>query len=196
MQAFDAAISQSVIQNAASLSSTGVELSITAMPFESLTVNGGATLMDSQFDSFPGAACYPQQPDCDENGTFDAAGLTPPTAAKFTSTASATYDFELPLDGYGFVTLNYYHRDPVNYLISNAPQTRIGNVDQFGLNIGVRLDNGWDITLFCKNCTDEKVPVATGIDAGDSAQYGTTSVVQSWGFNSVRNIGLRVSYGF
>ncbi|MEC7689945.1 MAG: TonB-dependent receptor [Pseudomonadota bacterium] len=196
VQAFDATISQSVIQNAASLSSTGVELSITAMPFESLTVNGGATLMDSQFDSFPGAACYPQQPDCDENGTFDAAGLTPPTAAKFTSTASATYDFELPLDGYGFVTLNYYHRDPVNYLISNAPQTRIGNVDQFGLNIGVRLDNGWDITLFCKNCTDEKVPVATGIDAGDSAQYGTTSVVQSWGFNSVRNIGLRVSYGF
>ena len=196
VQSFDATISQSVIQNAASLSSDGVELSVTAMPVESLTINASATVMDSSFDSFPGAACYPQQPDCNENGTFDAAGLTPPTAAKFTSTASATYEFDLPIEGYGFVTFNYYHRDPINYLISNAPQTRVGNVDQFGLNIGLRLDNGWDLTLYCKNCTDEKVPAATGIDAGDSAVYGTASVVQSWGFNSVRNIGLRASYSF
>ena len=89
-----------------------------------------------------------------------------------------------------------YLSDPINYLISNAPQTRVGNVDQFGLNIGLRLDNGWDLTLYCKNCTDENVPAATAIDAGDSAVYGTASVVQSWGFNSVRNIGLRASYSF
>ncbi|MBR9791468.1 MAG: TonB-dependent receptor [Gammaproteobacteria bacterium] len=196
VQSFDGSIGQSIIQNAAELKSEGVELELQALLTDNLTFNANAMYLDSEFVSFPGAACYPQQPGCDENGTFDASGLTPPTAAKLTSTAALTYNFNVFDTGYGYVTVNYYHRDPVNYLIARAPQTRVGNVDQFGLTAGVNFDNGWSVSLFCKNCTDEVVPAAIALDGGDATNYDLATAVQVWGFNSVRNIGMRVGYDF
>jgi iron complex outermembrane receptor protein len=196
VNSFDPSIGQNTIRNAAKVTSKGLEFGLTAMLTDDLTLNTSAMLLDSEFDSFPGAACYPNQPTCTENGTFDAQGLTPPTAAKLTNTTSFTYSFDVMEMGYGFATLSYYHRSPVNYLVNEAPMTRIGNVDQFAINVGINFESGWEVTLFCKNCNNDVVPTAVALDGGDSSIYGTATTVQVWGFNSVRNIGLKVGYHF
>ena len=196
VQAFDAALGQSITQNAAQLTSEGFELSITAMPIEDLTIRVNTSYVDATFDSYPGASCYPGQPECGENGTFDATGLATPTAAKVTTSASTTYNFDVSDSVYGYATLSYYHRDPMNLILGSPSETQISNIDQFGVNVGLMFDNGWSATLFCKNCTDDKVPSFINLEGSDGAVYGVRSAVQTWGFNSVRNIGVRVGYEF
>ncbi|WP_353372587.1 TonB-dependent receptor [Aliiglaciecola sp. NS0011-25] len=196
VQAFDAALGQSITQNAAQLTSEGLELTITAMPIEDLTISFNASYLDATFDDYPGASCYPGQADCGDNGTFNASGLDSPTAAKITNTTSVTYNFDVSNDAYGYATLSYYHRDPMNLIIGSPEETQISNIDQFGVNVGLIFDSGWSVTLFCKNCTDNKVPSFISLEGSDSAVYGVRSGVQTWGFNSVRNIGVRVEYEF
>lgn len=196
VQAFDAALGQAVTQNAAQLTSKGLELSVSAMPMDDLSVNVSSTYIDAKFDSFPGAGCYPGQPDCGENGTFDASGSPSPTAAKITTTASMTYNFDLTSTAYGFATLSYYHRDAINPIPGRPPETDIPNIDQFGFNLGAIFDNGLSVTLYCKNCTDNKRPNFVNLEGSDAALFSLRTGVQTWGFNSVRNIGVRVGYEF
>jgi iron complex outermembrane receptor protein len=84
----------------------------------------------------------------------------------------------------------------MNIILGSPTETQIPNDDQFGVNVGVIFDNGWSVTLFCKNCTDNKVPNFINLEGSDGAVYGVRSAVQTWGFNSVRNIGFRVGYEF
>jgi iron complex outermembrane recepter protein len=196
VQAFDAVLGQAVTQNAAQLTSEGLELTVTAMPIEDLTISFNAIYLDSTFDRYPGASCYPGQPNCDDNGTFDASGLDSPTATKITTTTSATYNFDVSDNAYGYASLSYYHRDPMNPILGKPAETQIPNIDQIGLNVGLIFDNGWSVTLFCKNCTDNVVPTFINLEGSDASVYGVRTGVQTWGFNSVRNIGLRVGYEF
>lgn len=196
VQAFDASLGQAVTQNAAELTSKGLELSVSAMPMDDLSVNVSSTYIDAKFDSFPGAGCYPQQPECDANGTFDASGEPSPTAAKVTTSASMTYNFDVSQNAYGFATLSYYHRDSINPVVGRPSETQIPSIDQFGFNLGIIFDNGWSATLYCKNCTDNKRPNFVSLEGSDAALNNLRTAVQTWGFNSVRNIGVRVAYEF
>lgn len=198
VQAFDGNLGQSIIQNAASLTSQGAEISISALPFENLTLNASAIFLDATFDEFEGAACYPGQADqsCSESGSFDASGYKTPLAADFTATFDATYEFTVNDNTQGYFNVNYYHRDPVNYVIARPDVSEIGNVDTFGLTLGARFNENLNISLFCKNCTNQLVPTAIGIDAEDSALNNTATTIQTWGYNSVRNVGVKVKYEF
>lgn len=193
-QAFDLTTSSFVVQNAASLTSKGAELSVIAIPVEGLTINANASLLDSKFDDYPGAQCYPGQPNC-PTGQFNAGGLRAPVSPKFTTTIQATYEREISPGLKAFIEGNYYHRSSVSYTINQAPGTSIGGIDLLGASVGLRSENGWRFSLFCKNCTDKRYPLAIGLDAGDAAG-GLVSTIQSFGANSVRTFGLQVGFEF
>lgn len=193
--AFDAVAVAYTVRNAASLVSKGAELSVIARPVRGLTINGAATFLSAEFKDFPGAQCYTGQPGCGANGTFNAAGLSTPLAAKFTSSLSATY--EVPIrDGLGLLFGgDLYHRSSINYAVAPNPQTAVGPLNVLGGRVSLNIGETLQLSVFCKNCTDQRTPNFLYQDPGDAAS-GVNSVVQTFGFNSARTIGASARYSF
>lgn len=180
-----------MIRNAASLTSKGAELSLTAKPVKRLTLNATASILDSKFDDFPGAQCYVGQ-GC---STFNAAGQRTPMAAKFTSSAFASYELPITSDISLLINGDWYHRSSVNYTLGNNPATALGAVDLFGARATLDLGGNLRVSVFCKNCGDKRTPNFIYSDPGDASQ-GINSAVQTFGLNSVRTIGASFGYKF
>jgi iron complex outermembrane receptor protein len=189
-QSLDLTTASFVIQNAAELKSRGLEATVIAKPVRGLTLNASSTLLDSKFGDFPGAQCYPTQ-GCT---TFNAKGQRAPLAPKFTGTVDVNYDFNVGGDWRPYVSANLYHRSAIRYDVAPSPGTRYGGVNIVGLNAGVRTDQ-WRASLFCRNCTDKRVPTAIGIDTGDSFS-GITTYNQRFGLTSFRTLGFQVGVDF
>lgn len=203
VQSLDSELQAFIVQNAASVISKGIEASINARPFEGLSLNASATLLDSKFDSFAGAECYPGQPNAEceatasdySNGSFNAKGYRTPTSARFTSSVQAMYEFQTSGFVHPFLEANWYHRSPINYLINRAPGATVSTLDMIGASAGLNLDNGMRFTVFCKNCTSAYNPNFIGLDSGDSISHIAT-YQQQFGFDSVRTIGATVQFQF
>lgn len=194
-QSFDVANQTFLLQNAASLETKGLEAQLIAKPADGLSINANVTLLDATFKSFPGAECYPGQPNCGANNTFDASGRSLPGSAKFTSTVQAIYEFPVSGSLDGFVEANWYHRSAINFDLVSAPSTQIGAIDPIGASIGIKNEN-FRMSLFCRNCFDQKYPANISLWVGDSANYGLASGFQSWSAASVRNWGVSLAYDF
>jgi iron complex outermembrane receptor protein len=196
LQAFNTQLQTFLISNAAEVTAQGAEVSLTYRPVEALTVSWNASFLDSTFDDFAGAECLPgvDQSRCTADGTFDASGESTPLAADLTSTLQATYDFMLGDSIAGFVSGNWYHRSDMNFSVA-ASDTELDAVDTLGLSAGLTFADSFTVTLFCRNCTDELVPTNIAYDAGD-ANDGIATTVQTWGVESMRNIGISLAYEF
>ncbi|RVU05666.1 TonB-dependent receptor [Novosphingobium umbonatum] len=190
IQSFDLSSSSFVTQNAATVKSKGAELTITARPLRGLTISTNATLLDSKFGNFPGAQCYPGQ-GCT---TYNAAGRTTPLAPKFTGTVDVNYEFNSSHAVRPFVGVNFYHRSSMNFTTQPYPGTTFGQSNIWGGTLGLRADN-WRASVFCKNCTDQRVPGALGLESGDG-NAGIATVTQRFGQNSFRTIGLQLGFNF
>lgn len=193
-QSLDTALQAFVVQNAASVTSKGIEVTIGATPVHGLSINGSATFLDSKFGDFAGAECYPGQTGC-IGGSFNARGLRTPTAPKFASSVQAMYELDTGGGVHPFIEGNWYHRSSINYLINRAPGALVPTTDLIGASAGLRLDNGIRVAIFCKNCTNEYNPNFIGLDAGDATQ-GVASYQQQFGFDSARTIGANVQFRF
>ncbi|RXD04874.1 TonB-dependent receptor [Sphingomonas sp. UV9] len=196
VQALDVASGVVATRNAGRVRSQGVEITANARPLRGVTLNAGATWLDSRFRSFVGAACYLGQPNCLPNGTFDAAGLRTPASARFSSSLQVVY--EAPAIGRWtpFVEGNWAHRSSVNFSSNGSPLTRLGAYDMLGGSIGVRTSDAFEVSIFCKNCTDKRIPTFIAYDSFDTVLRRVPSIQQSWGYNSVRTIGLSGTYRF
>jgi iron complex outermembrane receptor protein len=196
-QSLDTQLQSFVVQNAASVISKGVELTVNANPFRGLSINGSATFLSSKFKDFAGAECYPGQTDasCATSGSFNAGGKRTPTAPKFTSSLQASYEFQTDGAVHPFIEGNWYHRTPINYLINQAPGATVPTTDLIGASAGVRIDNGMRLSIFCKNCTNEYNPNFIGLDSGDAIS-GIATYQQQFGFDSVRTIGANIQFRF
>lgn len=195
VQSFNQALQAFVLQNADSMSSRGAELDLQARPVGALTLGASLALAQARFGNFPGAQCYPGQPDCSTSGTFNAIGNSTPQSAKFTGTLDARYSFPLTDTATGYIGATYYYRSSVNYDISNSPLTEVGPAHLVGASLGADFGGGWQAEIYCKNCTNDVIPAGMGFEAGD-ASSGIATVIQSWDFNSVRTIGVTVDYKF
>ncbi len=196
-QSFNIAAQSFSIQNAAEVSSRGIEFDVSLIPTDQITISWNAAFLDSTFDDFPGAECFPGQTDasCAVDGTFNAAGLATPLAADFTSTLQGVYEFDLSDSIDGFLEANWYHRSSINFSQNGSPDTLLGGVDTLGVSAGLNLDNGLKFSVFCRNCTNEVVPTAIALEPGDASD-GLSTAQQSWGYNSFRTIGLNVGFEF
>ncbi len=197
VQNFDPTLGTFVIGNAAKARTKGVELSGTAKPFAGFTLDFSATLQDAKFRNYPGAPCYSGQPvpSC-ATGTFNAGGLPLPNASKFISNISGTY--EIPIDSVarGFLQASYYHRSSINYGSNHDPRLGLGPLDLLDLRAGIRLADRLEVSIFCRNCTNQLYPVALYDDNVDSTVSPVQSILQGWGPNSVRTTGVTASFSF
>jgi iron complex outermembrane receptor protein len=206
VQSFNPVAVSFQVQNAARVTSKGVEANVIAAPIQGLTINGNAALLSSKFGKFPGAQCYPTQTTRGCSSTvnlFDAAGLTLPVSPKFTSSVQATYEFQTDGETRPFIEGNWYHRSTIHYAINAAPGTFVGPVDIFGASIGARIGTSVRVSLFCKNCTNRIIPTAIGVDSGDANARDSRgratpklSYAQQFGLDSVRTIGLNLGFRF
>ena len=206
VQSFDSVLRTFTVQNAAEVTSKGVEASLIVTPTAGLSLSANASLLESTFDRFPNAQCFPTQATlgCSANvNTFDASGFTLPLAPKFTSTVAAQY--EMPGAGpvRPFIGGNWYHRSTIAYQLNRSPGVIQAPIDVFGANLGIALANGMRFALFCKNCTNEIVPTAIGTEAGDAAARSNTgaptprlSYTRQVGFDSVRVVGVTAAFRF
>lgn len=191
VQTYDPVAALFRLANAGGLRSSGVEFDVVARPTDRLTINFGATAMETEFTDFI-TSCYPGQtaPQGCVSGRFQAAGLAPPGSPEFTSTLQGLYDVPI---GANTLTLeaNWFHRSDVNFSSNGDPQTVLPAFDIFGASLTYRLENGVALALFCKNCSDERVPSFLSHVTGD-----TTAIIQSWNYNSVRTIGASINIDF
>ena len=195
VQSLDTALQTFVIQNAASLTTKGAELSIMARPFRGFSLNGSATLLDTKFGDFQGAQCTPDQSQpCNPDGTYNARGTRLPTAPKFAGTVQAMYEGDISDTLRYFIEGNLYHRSAINYRVGEPASTRVGATNILGASIGLKTER-FTFRLFCRNCTDNHVPTFINPVAGD-ATNGIASSVQQWGLNSFRNIGISINAEF
>lgn len=205
VQSFDPVIRTFQIQNAAKVTSKGLEATVIAAPFAGLTINGSASLLSSKFDSFPLAQCYPTQTTlgCSPTvGTFDAAGMRLPNSPKFTSSLQAQYEFQTSGEVQPFVEGNWYHRSSVS-TIGNPPGSLLPAIDVFGASIGARIGSNLRVSIFCKNCTNEISPTSVSTDPGDAAARNNLgqptpmlTLTQQFGLDSVRSFGFAFGFRF
>ncbi|WP_242526543.1 TonB-dependent receptor [Novosphingobium sp. KA1] len=195
-QSFDNDLRSFVIENAASLTSKGVEVTVNASPFEGFSIGGSMTFLDTKFDDFAGAECYPGQADasCAVDGTFNAGGLRAPLAPKFTASAQASYEHKLNDSLSLVLDANLYHRSSVYFLSNHAPGSYGQGIDILGGSVGIKGDH-WRASIFCKNCTNKVYPVSVSLEATDQ-HNALATYTQLFSFDSVRTIGLRFGYDF
>lgn len=207
VQSFVQALRTFVLSNAATASTRGIDASVQARPVRGLTLSASASYVNAKFIDYPGAQCFPTQTTngCRANvnssdptfvGVFNAAGYQLPLSARFTTTIGAEYstpltdDLKLELGG------GYYHRSPQSAGIGSV--FTIPTWDTLDLRAGLRGDT-WNISLFCKNCTNAIRPISIGSDGGDANPIAGAPVLtlsQRFSFESVRTMGVRFGVNF
>ncbi|MDO6415331.1 TonB-dependent receptor [Sphingomonas sp. BIUV-7] len=206
VQSFDTILRAFFVQNAAKVTSKGIEANVMLAPVRGLTISATAAVLSSKFDTFPGAQCYPTQTSfgCSATvTTFNASGSTLPVSPKFTNSVDVLYEFP-PEGGFKpFVGANWYHRSSFAYALNRAPGTIVGASDIFGANIGFALSSGVRMSLFCKNCTNQHIPSSIITEPGDAAARNAAGVatprlsyVQQLGRDSVRIVGIASTFRF
>jgi iron complex outermembrane receptor protein len=196
VQGFDPNTTTYFTNNAASVTSRGVEIFAEARPVGGLTLTAAVTVLDSKFGSYKNDKCYPSQPVCNPDGTTDSSGNRTPSSARFTSSLGANYEHPITDDVTLIVAGDWYHRSSLNFTSNGNPLTELGAIDVFGFSVGAKFKDNLRITAFCKNCTDEVFPVFIGGEALDGTLLGVNSTANTWGYNSVRTLGVSLSYDF
>jgi iron complex outermembrane receptor protein len=196
VQGFDPNTVTYFTANGANAKSQGIEFQIDARPTRRLTLTASATILDAHFTRFTTDRCYSGQPGCSATGTTNSSGNRLPSSARFTSTIGASYKIPVSQKVGLVLSGDYYHRSSLNFSTNGNPITGIGKIDVLGGNLGIDIGNRLNLSLFCKNCTDKRFPIAIGQDNIDGSIFGINSGLQSFGYNSVRTIGVSTSVKF
>jgi len=195
VSAFDPALRTVILGNAAKATTKGLDVMLAVRPVAGLSLSAAANYTDATYDSYPGAQCYFGQttPGCATTNSFDAAGEALLQSAKFTSRLSADYEFPVTGNLQGVVNAGYFHRSSLR-INSFDPASAIQPWDTLDLGLGVKTAK-WQLTVFCRNCTNEIRPLAIQTEPGDGL-IGVKSYLQKIGFNSMRTIGLRFGLNY
>jgi iron complex outermembrane receptor protein len=196
VQGFDSHTSNFFTANGANAKSQGIEVQIDARPTKRLTLNLSATLLDAYLTSFTTDHCYPGQPGCSAAGITDSSGNRLPSSARFTSSVGATYKIPVSETADVVIAGDLYHRSSLNFSTNANPLTQLGAINILSGHIGIDIGDRFNLTFFCKNCTDKRFPIAIGQDNIDGVLANVNSSLQSFGYNSVRTIGISTNVKF
>jgi iron complex outermembrane receptor protein len=144
--------------NAGELESKGVEFDAQAV-FNRLTLTLAGAYTDARYKEFSNALCYPfQTPAQGCSGGFqDQAGDPLYNAPKWSSNASARYDFAMPaLPFDAFIGADYSWRSKVQWNTANNPATVEGAYGLLGASLGIQDKNGrYRLTAYARNLADK-----------------------------------------
>jgi len=191
-QAFDVPSNGYILLNAGELISRGAEVQATAIPVKDLTLNLGISYVDAYFKTYLADRCYADQPGCRPNGTVDSSGNRLPNAPKWTTTLSANYKRDLTDNLVGFAQGSLYHRSGINFNSNGDPRTVQSAYTVFDGSVGIGgLDDRWKLSVFCRNCFDERY--VTFINASSQSRR---DYYHMFGLNSFRTLGLSLEGRF
>lgn len=160
-----------IVTNAAKATSSGIDMSFSATPWEFLLLGGGLQYLDAKYTE----------------GTLEESGFEVPNAPEWTGNLSAT--FFLPLgDGVTYLRGDYSfmtdHFTNPTYQLPETEQDRT----TVNARLGWRNDN-WDAALWIKNATDDSYSSAAAaplVFSGTETQFLTAP----------RTFGATLRYSF
>lgn len=173
---------QYLVNNAEQVKITGAEFEGTFRLAKGLTMNIGATYLDAKFDVYTGGACaFGRAPDANRNaaGAFTSCNLSGnqlPLTPKWRMTSALQYDHQIGAgELYARTDLNWQSESNVNSA-SLDPRNVQDAFATVNLRLGVRLDNGLDLSVWASNLFDETIVQQAGV----LSFFGTTSGFQNY----------------
>lgn len=145
--------------NAGEVSTTGLEVDITAQLTENLRLFGGLTLVDGEIDEFVNAPCSLGQQYRDEcpDGQQDLSGGVLPNSPDWK--LNLMLDYTIPTQNLPFewtLGANFSAQDEVQYSVTQDPYTIQDGYEVLDLSAGLHDKAGrYSATLFVKNALDE-----------------------------------------
>ena len=199
-----------LVQNAGALTQQGMELDLQARPTDHLFVVIGASILDSNFDSFPNATNLPyivsvaqatNTPVPPRNLTGSANHFSPfwrySMMAEWTGTASKKYD----LGWYFRLEHQYVDDQNLGAETNNNPQTIQPGYHIVNARLGLRSQNDkWELAFFVKNAFNKgycqtiyNQPIGTTIGLVDPVTKGG---MQRCVLGNPRTWGAEATYSF
>ncbi len=138
-----------IIRNTADATVSGLEVDGQWVVNDNLVIMGSVGLLDGEYDSV--------RFDLTGDGVIDSADLSLgiPRLADLTYNLGIVYESDLGRLGTGSLLLNYSHRDEAPYTDSNLGV--LNEQDRLDASYTLTLENGFKLSLFGKNLTDEVV---------------------------------------
>ncbi len=142
-----------VLANAGEQSTWGIELDGMFAVTENLIVSGAMTHLNPKFDSFPGAP--------GPGGTVvDLTGETPAGIPRWAFSTAVNYSFDGLFGTDSFVRMDWQYESEVdmvdNILFSTGPYQPVRKVNTINASYGMEWDNGWQMTLWARNLTNDE----------------------------------------
>ncbi len=150
------------VQNAGDVNVDGLELDVTWVPADGLTLFANAAFMDSEFKNLnPGAA--PAQ----SVTRYNNPSPTPPQTPDYAYTVG--FDYRVPLtiargDSELMFGANYFSSD--EYFVTSTNDFIISAYDRTDAYVGVRYGQNWEFRLSARNLTDETDIISGGRELG------------------------------
>ncbi len=168
-----------VLANAGEQSTVGIEVDASYYLTDNLVLNFAGTYLDPLYDSFEGG----QGPD----GPTDLSGTRPLGIHEYSTTTSATYNFEFDNGIFGYLRADYLYESEIGVGDRFPDITR--SVNTFNASAGITLENGVSIQLFGRNLFNDEYffTAFPGV-----IQPGTTNGYPS----QPRTYGVTVAYNF
>ncbi|AYC32806.1 TonB-dependent receptor [Pseudomonas cavernae] len=149
----------SILANAGSVRSRGLEFEASALPFRGLTVNFNGSYNDVTYLSFKDAPCPGEistQPGAP--ATCDLTGERVVGASKWIANLNGQYQWQLGNGFDPYVTASYAYRSEAEGTLDNSDLSKIDGYGLVNLSAGVRSELGGgllDASVWLKNATDK-----------------------------------------
>ncbi len=160
--------------NADAVVGSGFELDATLRPTDALEVSAGVSLNTTRIDSpglevgVCGAPCAVIDPRA-ANGNALIDGNSLPQAPRWIANASARY--AVPVKGGEiFVFTDWAYRSRINFFLYDSVEFQDANELTGGARIGYARDDGWEVSAFGRNITND-VSIAGAIDFNNFSGY-------------------------
>lgn len=188
---------QFLVNNAEKVRVTGAELEGTFKLGSGLTMNLGGAWIDAKFRKYTGGACwFGRAPDANPTptGAFtscDLSGHQLPLAPEFRMTGALQYERQVSFGKlYARTDLSWQDKSYVNSA-SLDPRHVQGAYALVNARLGMRFDNGVDVSIWASNLFDKTIVQQSGV----LGLFGSTSGYQS-SLGAPRQTGMTVRFGF
>lgn len=180
----------SVLANAGSVRSRGVEFETTYLPFRGLTLNFNGSYNDVTYLSFKDAPCPGEINTVNPTAVCDLTGERVVGASKWIGNLNGEYQWSLGNGLQPYVTAGYSYRSEAEGTLDNSALSKIDGYGLVNASVGVRADVGegqLDASAWVKNATDKDYYLTAF--AMSNGAY-TASVGQP------RTVGVSLRYDF
>lgn len=147
----------SVLANAGSVRSRGLEFEATALPIRGLTLNFNGSYNDVTYLSFENAPCPGEVSTVSPNATCDLTGERVVGASKWIGNVNGEYAWQIDNGIKPYLDASYSYRSEAEGALDNSSLAKIDGYGLLNLAAGVRIELGdgeLDTSIWVKNATD------------------------------------------